>query len=32
MPPDIDLFRARMRELHDVSHVVSGYGRDSLGE
>jgi ubiquinone biosynthesis protein COQ4 len=32
MPPDIDLFRARMRELHDVSHVVTGYGRDPLGE
>jgi ubiquinone biosynthesis protein COQ4 len=32
MPPDIDLFRARMRELHDVSHVVTNYGRDPLGE
>jgi ubiquinone biosynthesis protein COQ4 len=32
MPPDIDLFRTRMRELHDVSHVVTGYGRDPLGE
>jgi ubiquinone biosynthesis protein COQ4 len=32
MPPDVDLFRARMRELHDVSHVVTGYGRDPLGE
>ena len=32
MPPDVDLFRARLRELHDVSHVVTGYGRDPLGE
>jgi ubiquinone biosynthesis protein COQ4 len=32
LPPDMDLFRTRMRELHDVSHVVTGYGRDPLGE
>lgn len=32
VPPDIALFRARMRELHDVNHVVTGYGRDQLGE
>jgi ubiquinone biosynthesis protein COQ4 len=32
VPPDIELFRTRMRELHDVSHVVTGYGRDTLGE
>lgn len=30
--PDMVLFRARMRELHDVNHVVTGYGRDQLGE
>lgn len=30
--PDGALFRARMRELHDVNHVVTGYGRDRLGE
>ena len=30
--PDVVLFRARMRELHDVTHVVTGYGRDRLGE
>ena len=30
--PDMALFRARMRELHDVNHVVTGYGRDRLGE
>ena len=32
LPPDIDLFRTRMREMHDVSHIVTGYGRDPLGE
>jgi ubiquinone biosynthesis protein COQ4 len=32
VPPDVDLFRTRMRELHDLSHVVTGYGRDPLGE
>jgi ubiquinone biosynthesis protein COQ4 len=32
VPPDVGLFRSRMRELHDLSHVVTGYGRDPLGE
>jgi ubiquinone biosynthesis protein COQ4 len=32
MPPDVELFRRRMRELHDVTHAVTGYGRDQLGE
>ena len=32
VPPDVHRFRARMRELHDVNHVVTGYGRDPLGE
>jgi ubiquinone biosynthesis protein COQ4 len=32
VPPDVDLFRRRMRELHDVTHVVTGYGRDQVGE
>jgi ubiquinone biosynthesis protein COQ4 len=31
-PPDVALFRNRMRELHDVNHTVTGYGRDPLGE
>jgi ubiquinone biosynthesis protein COQ4 len=31
-PADVELFRRRMRELHDVNHVVTGYGRDQLGE
>src|SRR5215469_17053639 len=30
--PDAALFRARNRELHDVNHIVTGYGRDRLGE
>ena len=32
MPADVELFRRRMRELHDVTHTVTGYGRDQLGE
>lgn len=32
VPPDMQRFRARMRELHDINHVVTGYGRDPLGE
>ena len=32
VPADVQRFRARMRELHDVNHVVTGYGRDPLGE
>jgi ubiquinone biosynthesis protein COQ4 len=26
------LFRDRMRDMHDLTHVVTGYGRDGLGE
>ena len=29
---DMTLFRERTREMHDLLHVVSGYGRDPLGE
>jgi ubiquinone biosynthesis protein COQ4 len=29
---DLTLFRERSREMHDLFHVVSGYGRDPLGE
>lgn len=32
VPPDVHRFRARMRELHDINHIVTGYGRDPLGE
>lgn len=30
--PDIQLFRARMRDAHDITHILTGYGRDPLGE
>jgi ubiquinone biosynthesis protein COQ4 len=29
---DIIWFRERSREMHDLLHIVSGYGRDPLGE
>jgi len=29
---EVTLFRERNREMHDLLHVVTGYGRDSLGE
>ena len=29
---DLTLFRERNREMHDLLHVVTGYGRDPLGE
>jgi ubiquinone biosynthesis protein COQ4 len=32
VPPDMELFRRRMRESHDLIHTVTGYGRDQLGE
>jgi ubiquinone biosynthesis protein COQ4 len=31
-PPEAELFRDRMRVLHDFFHVVTGYGRDPFGE
>jgi len=31
-PPDVKLFRERMRDMHDLTHVLTGYGRDPLGE
>jgi len=31
-PDDVTLFRERNREIHDLLHVVTGYGRDPLGE
>ena len=30
--PDALLFRDRMRDMHDLTHVVTGYGREGLGE
>ena len=32
VPRDVELFRTRLRELHDVTHIITGYGRDPLGE
>ena len=33
LPADgVTLFRERSREMHDLLHVVTGYGRDPLGE
>lgn len=32
VPPEVDLFRTRMRDAHDLTHVLTGYGRDPLGE
>ena len=30
--PDLKLFASRQRDMHDLWHVVTGYGRDELGE
>ena len=32
IPADMDLFRKRMRDAHDLTHTLTGYGRDPLGE
>ena len=32
VPPDFALYRERMRDAHDLTHVLTGYGRDPLGE
>jgi ubiquinone biosynthesis protein COQ4 len=32
VPPDVQLFRERMRDAHDLTHTLTGYGRDPLGE
>lgn len=32
VPPDMSLFRERMRDAHDLTHIMTGYGRDPLGE
>jgi ubiquinone biosynthesis protein COQ4 len=29
---DMTLFRERARDMHDLLHIVTGYGRDPLGE
>jgi len=32
LEPDARLFRERMRDMHDLTHTLTGYGRDPLGE
>jgi ubiquinone biosynthesis protein COQ4 len=32
LPPDLEFFRSRMRDTHDLWHVVTGYKGDLLGE
>lgn len=32
VPPEMDFFRKRMRDTHDLTHILTGYGRDPLGE
>ena len=32
MDPDRSLFGQRLRDMHDLWHVTTGYGRDGLGE
>jgi ubiquinone biosynthesis protein COQ4 len=32
VPPDFALYRERMRDAHDLTHILTGYGRDPLGE
>ena len=32
LPDDMALYTARMRDMHDLFHVMTGYGRDPLGE
>lgn len=29
---EVTLFRNRMRDAHDLTHILTGYGRDPLGE
>ncbi len=29
---DMALYRARMRDAHDLTHILTGYGREPLGE
>ena len=32
LPREVVIFRERMRDMHDLTHVMTGYGRDRLGE
>ena len=31
VPPDMQFYRERMRDAHDLTHTITGYGRDPLG-
>lgn len=31
-PEEVRLFQNRARDMHDLTHVITGYGRDPLGE
>ncbi len=32
VPPAMDFYRKRMRDAHDLTHILTGYGRDPMGE
>ena len=32
VPPAMNFYRERMRDAHDLTHILTGYGRDPLGE
>jgi ubiquinone biosynthesis protein COQ4 len=32
VPPAMHFYRERMRDAHDLTHILTGYGRDPLGE
>jgi ubiquinone biosynthesis protein COQ4 len=32
VPPAMHFYRERMRDAHDLTHILTGYGRDQLGE
>ena len=32
VPPDMQFYRERMRDAHDLTHTITGYGRNPLGE
>jgi ubiquinone biosynthesis protein COQ4 len=32
LTPEMQLLRSRMRDAHDLTHILTGYGRDALGE
>jgi ubiquinone biosynthesis protein COQ4 len=32
LSPEVRFFRERLRDAHDLTHILTGYGRDPLGE